>query len=41
MIAVPLGSYGKPDKPEPGAVDPNIDMKTAVREQVHKLDAAA
>ncbi|HVJ69126.1 MAG TPA: DUF1254 domain-containing protein [Caulifigura sp.] len=38
---VPLSSYGKPFTPPAGKVDPSIDMKTAVREQVHKLDAAA
>jgi len=41
MQAVPLSAYGKPYKPEAAAVDPAIDMKTAAREQVHKLDAAA
>lgn len=35
---VPLSSYGKPFTPKPGKVDPNIDMKTAVREQVNSLD---
>ena len=38
---VPLSSYGKPYTPPPGTVDPSIDMKTAVREQVNKMDAAA
>lgn len=38
---VPLGSYGKPYTPPPGKVDPEIDEKTAVREQVNALDAAA
>ena len=38
---VPLSSYGKPYKPEPGKVDPAIDMKTAVREQVNAMDGAA
>src|SRR5579871_3480183 len=36
---VPLSSYGKPYTPPPGTVDPSIDMKTAVREQVNKMDA--
>src|ERR1700742_3023040 len=36
---VPLSSYGKPYTPPPGKVDSSIDMKTAVREQVNKLDA--
>jgi hypothetical protein len=34
---VPLSSYGKPYTPPPGTVDPSIDMKTAVREQVNAL----
>ena len=38
---VPLSSYGKPFKPEAGTVDPAIDQKTAVREQVNALDSAA
>lgn len=37
---VPLSSYGKPYSPPPGKVDPSIDMKTAVREQVNRLAAA-
>jgi hypothetical protein len=31
---VPLSSYGKPYTPPAGAVDPNLDMKKAVRDQV-------
>lgn len=38
---VPLSSYGKPYTPPPGKVDPAIDMKTPVRDQVNALDAAA
>ena len=38
---VPLSSYGKPYTPPPGTVDPSIDMKTAVREQVNRMDAVA
>jgi hypothetical protein len=38
---VPLSSYGKPYTPPDGTVEPNVDMKTAVREQVNKLDAGA
>jgi hypothetical protein len=38
---VPLSSYGQPYTPPAGTVDPAIDMKTAVREQVHALDGAA
>jgi len=37
---VPLSAYGKPYTPPKGEVDPKIDMKTPVREQVHKMDAA-
>ena len=38
---VPLSAYGKPYTPPPGTVDPTIDMKTAVREQVNRMDAVA
>ena len=38
---VPLSSYGKPYTPPAGRVDPSIDMKTAVREQVNRMDAVA
>ncbi|MFO0814711.1 MAG: DUF1254 domain-containing protein [Gemmatales bacterium] len=38
---VPLSAYGKPYTPPAGRVDPTIDTKTAVREQVHKMDAVA
>jgi hypothetical protein len=37
----PLSAHGKPYTPPAGRVDPAIDMKTAVREQVDRLDAAA
>jgi hypothetical protein len=37
---VPLSSYGKPYTAPAGRVDPNIDMKTAVRDQVNNLSAA-
>ena len=37
---VPLSAYGKPYTPPAGKVDPKVDMKTPVREQVHGLDAA-
>ena len=36
---VPLSAYGKPYTPPAGKVDPTIDMKTPVREQVNKMDA--
>jgi hypothetical protein len=38
---VPLSSFGKSFTPPPGKVDPSIDMKTAVREQVNALDIAS
>jgi hypothetical protein len=38
---VPLSSYRKPYTPPAGKVDPSIDMKTAVREQVNAMDAVA
>jgi len=41
VSVVPLSSYGKPYKPPAGTVDPNLDMKTAVREQVNAMDAGA
>lgn len=37
----PLSAYGKAYTPPAGKVDPAVDMKTAVREQVNKLDAGA
>ena len=36
---VPFSSYGKPYTPLEGKVDPSIDMKMAVRDQVNRLDA--
>ncbi len=36
---VPLSAYGKPYTPPRGQVDPKIDMKTPVRDQVDKMDA--
>ena len=36
---VPLSAYGKPYTPPAGKVDPTIDMKTPVREQVNSMDA--
>ncbi len=38
---VPLSSYGKPYTPRTGTVDPSIDMKTAVRDQVNGMDPVA
>ena len=38
---VPLSSYGKAFTPPAGKVDPNIDMKTPVRDQVNAMDTAA
>ena len=38
---VPLKAYGKAYTPPKGTVDPKIDMKTPVREQVNALDAGA
>lgn len=35
----PLSAYGKTYTPAPGKVDPSIDMKTAVRDQVNSMDA--
>ncbi len=36
----PLSAYGKPYTPPKGSVDPAIDMKTPVRDQVNKMDIA-
>lgn len=36
---VPLSAYGKPYTPPEGTVDPSVDMKTAVRDQVDRLGA--
>ncbi|MGY3611183.1 MULTISPECIES: DUF1254 domain-containing protein, partial [unclassified Bradyrhizobium] len=36
---VPLSSYGKEYTPSAGTVDPSIDMKTPVRDQVNRMDA--
>ncbi len=38
---VPLSAYGKPYTPPAGNVDPSIDMKKPVRDQVNALDASA
>ena len=38
--AVPLSAYGKPYAPQPGSVDPAVDMVTPVREQIRQMDAA-
>jgi len=39
ISVVPLSSYGQPYTPPPGTVDPNIDIKTPVRNQVNALSA--
>lgn len=36
---VPLSAYGKDWTPPPGKLDPSIDTKTAVRDQVNAMDA--
>ena len=41
ITAVPLSSYGKPYKPEPGKVDRGVESKKSVRDQVHELDGNA
>jgi hypothetical protein len=38
---VPLSAWGKPHTPPLGKVGPSIDMKTAVREQVDRMDATS
>jgi hypothetical protein len=37
IALVPLSQYGHPYQPPPGRIDPDIDMKTPVRDQVNKL----
>jgi hypothetical protein len=38
---VPLSAHGKPYTPPEGKVDPAIDTKTSVRDQVNRMDAVA
>jgi hypothetical protein len=40
LTLAPLSAYGKAYTPAPGKVDPAIDMKTPVRDQVDKMDMA-
>jgi hypothetical protein len=39
--AAPLSTFGDPYTPPPGHVNPSVDMKTAVRNQVNALSAPA
>jgi hypothetical protein len=39
MELMPLSAYGKPYTPPAGVVDPTVDMKTPVRDQVHNMNA--
>jgi len=41
MTAVPLSAFGKGYTPPTAVVDPKVDMKTAIREQVNAMDAAS
>jgi hypothetical protein len=41
LKVVPLSSYGKPYTPPQTTVDPSVDMKTPVRDQVNRMDAIA
>jgi hypothetical protein len=41
ISVVPLSSFGRPYTPPAGAVNPSIDMKTPVRDQVNALDTNA
>jgi hypothetical protein len=41
VTIVPISAFGKRYTPPAGTVDPNVDMKTAVRSQVDGLDARA
>ncbi|HTB74387.1 MAG TPA: DUF1254 domain-containing protein [Polyangiaceae bacterium] len=40
LSLVPLSAYGKPYAAPPGSIDPATDMKTAVRDQVDRMDMA-
>ncbi len=40
-ILTPLSSYGKPYTPPAGNIDPAVDMKTPVVEQVNKMEGEA
>jgi hypothetical protein len=39
--ATPLSSYGKPYTPPPGQIDPSINTRKSVREQVNNADVAS
>lgn len=41
VSVVPMSQYGKPYTPPAGTVDPKVDMKKAVRDQVNALDGVA
>lgn len=41
IALVPLSGYGQDYTPADGKVDPSVDMKTPVRDQVNALDAVA
>ena len=41
VSVVPLSAYGKPYTPAEGKVDPAIDMKTPIREQVNGMDGGS
>jgi hypothetical protein len=41
FVLVPLSSYGKPYTPPAGQIDPNVDMKAAIRDQVDHMDVVA
>jgi hypothetical protein len=41
ITLVPLSAYGKPYTPPAGRVDPSVDMKTAVRDQVNRMGAVS
>jgi hypothetical protein len=41
VSVVPLSAYGRPYTPPPSVVDPTIDKKTAVRDQVDAMDGVA
>ena len=41
LVATPLSQWGKPYRPPPGKINPDLDMKAPPTEQVEKLNPAA
>ena len=41
IVLTPLTTYGRSYTPPPTSVDPSVDMKAAVRDQVNRMDAVS